>query len=125
MKNLNDAYVRSSAPQILMRKNIGMRPSSQKINQWKKFNAVKTPNIPVSSNKNRKKKSLGSRSCFQDANIASGETIAVKSSIVMLKPSTPSRYLTLRIGIQLNCSGKLMPAAGSNRNHTTNVNTSE
>ena len=67
---------------------MGINPNSQKMNQWKKLSAVKTPNMPVSSRRNSRKNNFTLPSCFQEASKASGMMIAVSRTIVMLRPST-------------------------------------
>ena len=48
-KNCVAAGPRRVPPHNLIRKNAGIRLSSQNKNQWKKFNAVNDPNSPDSS----------------------------------------------------------------------------
>ena len=59
MKNCVAAGPRFGPPHNLMRKNAGMRLSSQKKNQWKKLSAVKEPKSPASSVSTRPKKRPG------------------------------------------------------------------
>ncbi len=73
-----------------MRKNAGIRLSSQKMNQWKKFSAVNVPNSPACRKSTSAKVELGTRSSiFHEASMAIGTTMADSNTISRPRPSTP------------------------------------
>src|SRR5260370_11664083 len=92
MKNCVAAAARNGPPQKVIRKNAGNRLSSQKKNQWKKFNAVNVPKRPACKKRTREKYKGTFSAMLEEASIATGVTMAVNKTISNPRPSMPTKY---------------------------------